>query len=427
MTAVLASIEIEMALLGAVLRDHRVLSQMIALTPDDFAFEAHKLIWQAIDRLSSRGMVPNPPSVAQYLAQDETISEIGGQRYLLQLATTPLGTLPAPGWARELRDLSAKRRLVAIASEAKERAESDGALTSDELAADMMRDIEAVTADSAPRVRDLRDVRVTEAAALDKPLPCYSTGYDCLDLAMGGGLFARRCYGIAGRKKSGKTLIAGGISSHLNERGVKHLYVACEMGSDQIEHRCMAKDLGVNALYFLDPRWRADRVFQERVTAYALKCPNNKVYLDAPGITFDQLRSDVTNTIITHQVKGVILDYLQLVGGQRKGQSRAEHIDEVSQWIAETAKKRDVWFLVLAQMNQEGNIRGGEGLRLAFDQVYELKRAETGDGAWLEMLDTRYTKWMEVGSAEQPAFMLEQKIGPHFREVGPISEQEQAA
>ena len=419
MTA-LADTELEQSLLGAALTDRRALDQASFLAAEDFAFAEHQAIWTAIEALRQRGEVVNPLSVAARVA--ETVGDQVGRAYVVKLARAQMGTFGAPHWARLLRDLSAKRRLCGIAKDLTERVESDGDVSAEELAADLIRDVEAVSAKAAPKVRDVREVRMAEADAMGKPLPCYSTGKDCLDAAMAGGLYARRAYGVAARKKAGKTVLAGDISDHLNRAGVKHLYIACEMGSEQIEHRIMARHLGVNALAFLDPRYRNSAAFQQRVASYAITAPNNAIYLDAPGLTFDQLRRELTHAILAHGIKGFVLDYLQLVGGQRKGQSKAEHMDEVSQWIAETCKKRNVFALVLAQINQEGNVRGGEGIRLAFDQVYELKRDEAGNGAWLEMLDSRYTKWSQIGSESEPAFLLETTVGPYFREIATTQE-----
>jgi replicative DNA helicase len=421
---ILANSEIEQALLGAVLCDHRVLNAVSFLTADDFAFANHQMIWLAIEAVRGKGEVVNPPSVCRLLA--DRIGEIGGADYVAQLAAAPLGTLPAPHWAKELRDLAAKRRLKAVVQDTSEKLEGDSEVTAEEIAADLILEAESVSAKAAPRVHTTKDIRIREAEGLGRHLPCYPTGFDCLDRAMGGGLYQKRTYCIAARKKQGKTMLAGGISDHLNRSGIRHLFIACEMGSDQIEHRTMAKHLSVNALAFLDPRYRNAAWFQQKVAQFAITAPDNLSYLDAPGLTFDQLRRELTHAILAHDVKGVVLDYLQLVGGQRKGQSKAEHLDEISQWIAETCKKHGIFALVLAQINQEGNVRGGEGIRLAFDQVYELKKQEAGDGAWLEMLDTRYTKWMELGSETQPTLWLETRTGPYFREVGPVAEPEAA-
>lgn len=416
MTAPLVNAEIEQCLLGAALQDNRVLNVASFLTVDDFAIAAHQAIWSAVMAIREKGEIVTPPGVSAIVASQ--LEDEGGANYIAQLAGSPMGTLGAAHWAKVLRDLSSKRKLYALAEGMQTRLLSDDEAPAEEMVADFLGLAESVSAKAAPKSRSARDVRTQEVEAMANPLPCYTTGYGCIDRAMGGGMYQRRTYAIAARKKQGKTCLAGDISDRLNHDGIKHLFIACEMGSDQIEHRIMAKHLGVNALAFLDPGYRDKAWFRSKAGSFAVSSPNNALYLDAPGLTLDQLRREVSHAVLAHGVRGFILDYLQLVGGQRKGQSKAEHLDEVSQWIAETCKKRNIFALVLAQINQEGNIRGGEGIRLAFDQVYELKKQENANGAWLEMLDSRYTKWMEIGAETMPALMLETSRGPYFRELG---------
>ena len=71
-----------------------------------------------------------------------------------------------------------------------------------------------------------------------------------------------------------------------------------------------------------------------------------------------------------------------------------------------------------AQLNQDGNVRGGEGLKLACDQYYALHREKDEAGAWLEMEESRYTLYQHVGSASVPGIWLH-KIGPHFSDQPP--------
>ena len=64
-------------------------------------------------------------------------------------------------------------------------------------------------------------------------------------------------------------------------------------------------------------------------------------------------------------------------------------------------------------MNQDGNTRGGEGLRLACDQYYTLHREKSDVRAWLEMGESRYTMYENVGSKDFPGMLLNSN-GPHF-------------
>ena len=62
-------------------------------------------------------------------------------------------------------------------------------------------------------------------------------------------------------------------------------------------------------------------------------------------------------------------------------------------------------------MNRSGNTRGGEGLKLAADQYCTLHRNKGDQGAWLEMEESRYTLYTNVGSANHPGLWLS-KTGP---------------
>jgi DnaB-like helicase C terminal domain len=164
---------------------------------------------------------------------------------------------------------------------------------------------------------------------------------------------------------------------------------------------------------------KTDR-FYAKVSEAAFRHKSSIIYRNAPGLTFDELRAIVVRAVMQHKVKGIILDYWQLVGGKEPRRSTADHLDEVAQWIADTGHKHKVWMLVAAQIKQEGNTRGGEGIRLAFDQVYQMHRmSESSAHIWMEMMDTRYTPWMNLGSKDYAKFFMHVK-GPFFSEDRPV-------
>lgn len=237
----------------------------------------------------------------------------------------------------------------------------------------------------------------------------------CLDEAMGGGLYSGKSYAIAARKKTGKTLILSTISNNLNYQGVKHLFIAAEMSPTEIHQRNIARAINRNSLSFIG-KAKSNPDFQQEVIDYWKQDPGNILYLGAPGITFDDLKMAIGSAILKYGIKGVILDYFQLVGGKSQRETQAQHFDDIAQWIADFCRKNDIWSLVAAQINQEGNIRGGEGIKLAFDQAYELKKSEKWtDQFYMVQTDTRYTPWCEIGTDDKPKLVLE-KNGPYFRE-----------
>jgi len=411
--------EMEATLIGAVLSNPKLAKEATFLHPDDFAYTLHQTVWREIQGRYDRGDTFSPLVIAQALETD--LSEVGGAKFLARLMSFAFGRPDIQAWGRDLKDLSMKRSAIRIMDDAAQRLnDTSEQATAEEQIADTLVLLERAMRSGLSKIQTDREVREQEVDNLKKPAVVYSTGFGALDDAMGGGIHKAKAYGFAGRMKSGKTLLGSQISHSLNQQQIKHAYFACEMGSAQIEHRAMASEIGLNSLAFLDERMRHNEAFISSAGSAAVTSPGNILYRDSPGLTFEQMRRDVTHAILGRGAQGFVIDYLQLVGGKRKGQSTAEHLDEMCQWIAETCYKRGVFAIVLCQLNQEGNVRGGEGIKLAFDQVYELRRTEEGSGneAWLEMMATRYTKWGSVGSEMSPAFMLNTSVGPRFEELG---------
>jgi len=251
--------------------------------------------------------------------------------------------------------------------------------------------------------------------SLDEHYEINSTGIRIIDTAMGGGFYKGKAYAIAARKKTGKTVLASTISNNLNFDGVRHLFVAAEMSPVEIHQRNMARNIGKNSLCFIGDA-KKNKEFQQCVANY--QDPGNIQYLKAPGIAFNHLRMAISSAILRYGIEGVIIDYFQLIGGKQHRESLASHYDEVAQWIANFCRDNNIWALVMAQMNQDDNIRGGEGIRLAFDQVYELKKCkDSNTDFFMDQMDTRYTPWCDMGDENKAALVLETN-GPYFRDSG---------
>jgi len=314
--------------------------------------------------------------------------------------------------AESIRSFYLKRKFEEFISEFAHRAVN-------ELPQDLILEIHSrtenlLTEHSAVKTKTSAEVYEDFAKSLDESLTIYPTGLPAIDYCMAGGLVAGKAYGIAARKKSGKTAFMCTLAQNLNNSGISTLYVALEMGSREMMQRIVARELMEYPQAFLGDK-RKEPAFQNKVTAYLSKAPRNLNFIDRAGISFDELKIAMQIGVVKHKAKVVIVDYWQLVGGKSNKKSTAEHLDEVAQWLAEFAKRHRVALLCASQINQEGNTRGGEGMRLAFDQVYQLHRLEDeGEPRiWIEMMDTRYTAWQNIGSKESPAFKINSK-GVYF-------------
>jgi len=396
-------LDLERQVLSTVLAYPEAMKHTEGLKATDFADEAHRLIFSEMRRQLNENERPSPASVGL---------KIGNPAYFASLMTTP-ALLEIAHAVDILIELSARRAVEWIAKGAVYSLENGAS------SAEAIQQLSPLTSGELlePQTRKMHDsgkVSRDILADLDRAVFPFKTGLEKLDEAMAGGMYPKKAYGIAARKKVGKTIMLGTISHNLNMDGVKHLFICGEMGEKEIQQRVLCRALGLFPSAFRTGYAERPMVMQ-RLQEYTRTAPKNTLYLDSPGITFDKLKHAVTTAYMRYGIKGFILDYWQLVAGKSGRDSEAFHLGEVAQWIAEIGRKLDIWSLTAAQINQDGNTRGGEGMRLAFDQVYHMQPLGDGDGditlpgRWLEMMDTRYTPWMNVGDRNYAGVVLNEK------------------
>lgn len=397
----------EQAVIGAAFHDNS-LAVTLEVEPEDFADELHQKLWAIAQAQVGRGesfttgqIVAQEPKLKDYL---RVIADLGS--YELPLAQKHVAAI---------KDCANRRRLQGLmAMLAEEVIDREKSL--EELAAQVIGEVSKIA--TGKQARGKRAVAEAIVESLAKPQACYRTGLARLDTVIGGGLFAGKAYGIAARKKVGKTVLLGTISHNLNRAKIPHLFLALEMSDTEIEQRNMAREFGINSIKFLkDER----TLLRNRVADYATSVPDCTFYEAAPGASLDEIKRKVARAIIHRGIKGVILDYWQLVGGKQRNETEEYHLRNVAQWLADICRREGLFALIAAQVNQDGNTRGGEGLKLAVDVYFTLHREKDQDGAWLEMEESRYVLYANVGSETAPGLMLN-KHGPFFEDAYPEQE-----
>lgn len=403
------NIKAEQTLIGLMLINPLVMPKVLYLKEADFTEALHGRIFKAITNGYAKGINETPTSLASHFNNDEVLKNLGGAKYLFNLAKLAINSEDPAPLAHDIRECAVKRELWSICNSMIARLESsDDTLTEPEVfLTDMARELQILESGYVEEVaKSSHDVIRDIIESFKYEPEIFKTGLNLLDQAMGGGMIAGKAYGLSARKKAGKTATMATIAQNLNENGYKTLYVALEMGKEQIMHRIIGRGIKKNPVDFLTEERKSDS-FQQSVVGYMRQDKGNLNFLDLAAIGFDRLKLMLTSYVRRKKIRIIIIDYWQLIGGQRRGQSRAEFLDEIAQWFAEFAKQENVAILMASQTNQEGNTRGSEGMRLAFDQVYQLHPCETQEGClWVEMMDTRYTPWNNLGDENKPAFKI---------------------
>lgn len=404
----------EQALLGMLLRSNDVMLELPRyLRAEHFSHATHAKLFEALQRNYREGRICNPITLKSEFENDPALKAEGGIQYLVKLVANAHGLNPVD-YCFEIHQAWMKRELAQLCNATVtallgDNDPSESASTLSEAAGKILADA------MQSKIRTDYDIGVEILEDLKNQKKPYSTGLEKLDSAMGGGLFEKKLYGFAARKKVGKTILAATLSHNLAEQGVKHLFICAEMSAKEIHQRVLAR-----VTDSFESAFRSDygqtQQFQNKLAQAVTESKRCMLMEDKPGITFQELQQIIPVYAVRHGIKGFILDYWQLVGGKAKNRSTSEHLDEVAQWLATVCRKYGIWGVVMAQVNQEGNTRGSEGLRLAADQVYEIHREDLSNPyGWVEMMETRYTPWANIGSKDIPGIRMQEK-GPYFTE-----------
>ncbi|ACL61075.1 replicative DNA helicase [Methylobacterium nodulans] len=378
------SLEVEQALLGAVLIHNDVMAEVTPLVAPDHFYEAlHGQIWREMAAMIAQGLACTPISAKAFIG-DRDIGE--GMRlgdYLRQLAVTATTTVNAKSYATIIRDLHARRLIIEAAEQAADRARNEGVETS----ADAIVDgVEAAMLDcrAADGVSHLAGMYGVDAAdwlierieakrngtLANETIP---TGFTHIDALTKGGYRRGELWLIAGRPGMGKTVALTSFSRRAAQSAGTLVY-QLEVPRDQQVARYLADVAWQNqgALAFGDImegtrltdedmwrlRWARDQLHG---LPLRLECE--------PGITLAKIVHGIRAEKRRLARKGislgvVFIDYLKYikVPDRYKGNRNLE-IGEISGGLKTAAKQEDVCIVLLTQLNRQVESQGREDRR----------------------------------------------------------------
>ncbi|MFW6107911.1 MAG: replicative DNA helicase, partial [bacterium] len=179
------------------------------------------------------------------------------------------------------------------------------------------------------------------------------TDYPDLD-DLTGGLHPGEFIVIGGRPSSGKTTFALNLIEHIGirqDQGI--LMFSLEMPREQIARNLLCCHAGIDATPIRTGR--VDKSQWEAVREAASVLYESSVFIDdSPALTCAQLRSKCRQVFSQHDIKLVVIDYMQLMSGERRGRdtSRLQEITDISRGIKGLAKELNVPVVALSQLSR---------------------------------------------------------------------------
>ena len=359
------SLEAEQAVLGSILMDPDCFDRVSGILrgADCFYIPQHKEIYNIIAERKMLNQKVDALIVAEALKTSGSYDDAGARNYLAQLAASVPSVANVESYAKIVNEKYYLRTLMGAASEMLKSAAEE------ELPADTIMDAaeqkiydirqgahtsgpvklaDIITNDVYDNLQKLTD---PELAAEYKGIP---TGFSLLDKYMTG-LNRSDLILIGARPAMGKTSFALNLARNVAVQAKKKVvFFSLEMGKEQLAQRMLSTEARVEGRKLrtgelTDDDW-------QRIAEATVTLSSAELYFDdTANITVPEMKSRVRKM---RDVDCVIIDYLQLMTGTKRTESRVQEVSEITRSLKLMAKDLRIPVITCSQLSRSTEGRG---------------------------------------------------------------------
>jgi replicative DNA helicase len=354
-----ANLAAETAILGAILLNNGHYQEAAGrIEAFDFSLDSHRRVFARMGELITEGVQVDIVTLAEQLQRHKELSTVGGVAWLASLTEGLPRRLSIEDYVRIVKDKSLLRQAIR---------ESHRVSV---LAGDQSDSAEEVLAEAEAGFRRIAGKAITTGLtsvaeyvganypSIDKifvqsaRLTGIPSGFDGLDQLTAG--FQPKELTILGARPSiGKTAVAGNIALHAAMEGKTVAFFSLEMPSKAlIDRMCCARgkvDLQAHR------HGRLSEIQKEHYLHALAEIIEVPLYIDdQPGQTASSIEAKAARLQTSHSLDLVVVDYLGLMAGERKGaENREQVVAGISRAMKGLAKRLNVPVLLLSQLNRE--------------------------------------------------------------------------
>jgi replicative DNA helicase len=350
------SLEGEMSVLGAMMLSHDAIGLAVQyLDADCFYRQEHRGIFKALTGLYEASKPVDLVTLKEALRTAGQLEAIGGDEYLVALADSVPTVANAEYYAKVVKEKALLRGLIQAAAEIIRDAHQTGESTDDILERCEQRIFEITERKIVGQAYDVRSILSQVMQTLDlqggRAITGVETGFHDLDDKTRG-LQPGELIILAARPSVGKSALALNIAEHVAvDSNLAVGFFSLEMGKEELALRLLSSRARVDGQKLRKGMLsNADVMTIQDVAEYLYKAP---LYIDdSPGLRVIDLRAKARRLMARHDIKIIIVDYLQLMSSPG-AESRQVEVSTISRGLKAVARELRVPVVALAQLRRE--------------------------------------------------------------------------
>ncbi|MBC2576848.1 replicative DNA helicase [Peptostreptococcus canis] len=352
------SLESEQSVIGAILTDSDSIIPVIeVLDIDDFYSEAHRVIFDCMLELNDEKSPIDIVTVSSKLRNRESLDTVGGMNYLTSMMTMVPTTSNVKYYAEVVKEKSTLRKLIKASNDIIN------------IGYDEESDIDDILNIAEKKIFDISQERTSEdfkeiskvlGNVLDNIEKVYASGSDLTGLNTGFEGLNKKLSGfhnsdlilVAARPGMGKTAFS--LNLVLNAAIKSNASVAVfslEMSKEQLVQRLISSQSMVSMKNISNGKI-ADEEWNKIMDALSVLSSSNIYIDDTPGIKASEIRSKCRKLKLEKGLDMIMIDYLQLMEGDGRAESRQQEVSKISRSLKILAKEMNCPVIALSQLSR---------------------------------------------------------------------------
>ncbi len=353
------NLEAERAVLGAMLLEKEAIPKVLQIitNSDSFYSEMHRLIYEGIVSLFNKNKPVDVVALREEFRKKGKLKKVGGAAYLADLVNSVPTISNVDYYAQIVKEKQILRDLLRV---------SDSISS---LVYENSLDLDATLDKAQSLIFNVAQQRIKTSyvhikEVLTKTFERIETLYDRKEHITGiptgfteldrltSGLQPSDLVVIAGRPSMGKTSFALNIAQYAGiEAQVPLVIFSLESAKEQLVERMLCSEARVNSQklrtgFLSEEEW-------SRLTDAAGVLAEAPIYIDdTPNINVLELRAKARQLKAERNIKMIVVDYLQLMEGDKRMENRQQQISEISRSLKTLAKELYVPVVAISQLSR---------------------------------------------------------------------------
>ncbi len=353
------SLEAEQSVIGSMIMDKEaIVIASETVTKEDFYQQSYGALFESMVELYNEGQPVDVVTLQNRLKEKDVPPEISSMEFVAGLITAVPTSANVKYYANIVAEKAVLRRLIKVNEEIANQCYL-GRDSVEDILADTERQIFSLlqsrgSGDYVPIKQVVLNTleKIELAAKTQGNVTGVASGFLDLDY-MTAGFQPSDLILIGARPAMGKSAFALNIAQHAAfANNLCTAFFALEMSKEQLVNRLLAMESRVDARLLRSGNL-ADTDWEKLIEAAGTVGRSKLIIDDKPGITISELRSKCRKYKLEFDLKLIIIDYLQLMTGNGRAQSREQEISEISRALKGLARELNVPVIALSQLNRQ--------------------------------------------------------------------------